>query len=114
MANKEVRLNKTVFDREQFDKVIDRNFSTFAQPIAAEDIPTIEEFFNLYQELFYEIPIQGSTQSHEYLVKKSSELVSFEKDTEDIQPLLDEIAQLRETILAQQEEIIQLSLPAVD
>lgn len=114
MAKKEIRLQKTVYNREQFDKVIDRNFNTFAQPVAPEDLPTVEEFFTLYQELFYEIPIQGTSQSHEYLVKKSSELVSFEKDTEDIQPLLDEIAQLRETILAQQEEIIQLSLPPVD
>jgi len=113
MAKREIRLQKTVFNKEQFDKVIDRSFNTFAQPILDDDTPSVEEFFNLYEELFYEIPIQGQDLSHEYLVKKSSELVSFEKDTEDIQPLLDEIAQLRETILAQQEEIIQLSLPQI-
>jgi len=41
------------------------------------------------------------------------ELVNFEKDTEDIQPLLDEITQLRTQILDYQQQIIELSTPSV-
>jgi len=110
MAN-EIQLQKTVFNRDQFDKVVDRSFKTFAQPIPVEDLPTVEEFFDLYEKLYYEIPIEGTTQSHTYLVQRSSELINFEKDTEDIQPLLDEIAILRQQILEYQQQIIELSAP---
>lgn len=110
MAN-EVRLQKTVFEKGNFDKVVDRSFNTFAQPIAVEDLPTVEEFFDLYEQLYYEIPIEGTTQSHQYLIQKSSELVDFQKDTEDIQPLLDEIAILREQILEYQQQLIEANTP---
>ncbi len=110
MAN-EVRLQKTVFEKDNFDKVVDRSFNTFAQPIAVEDLPTVEEFFELYEQLYYEIPIEGTTQSHQYLIQRSSELVDFQKDTEDIQPLLDEIAILREQILEYQQQLIEANTP---
>ena len=45
-------------------------------------------------KLYFEIPLQGDD-SHTTLITESSKLVEFEKDTEDIQPLLDEIASLR-------------------
>jgi len=110
MAN-EVRLQKTVFEKGNFDKVVDRSFNTFAQPIPVEDLPTVEEFFDLYEQLYYEIPIEGTTQSHQYLILRSSELVDFQKDTEDIQPLLDEIAILREQILEYQQQLIEANTP---
>jgi len=110
MAN-EVRLQKTVYDKGQFDKVVDRTFNTFAQPIPQEDLPTVEEFFNLYEQLYYEIPVEGETESHQYLIQKSSEITQFDNDTEDIQPLLDEIAILREQILEYQQQLIQANTP---
>lgn len=108
MAN-EVKIQKTVFQKEQFDKSIDREFKTFAQPVLEEEEPTVEQFFVDYENLYFEIPPEGETNSHEYLIKRSSELVNFEKDTEDIQPLLDEIAQLREQNLEYQQQIIELT-----
>jgi len=42
------------------------------------------------------------------------ELVDFEKDTEDIQPLLDEIAQLRGQLLEYQEQLIEANKPDID
>lgn len=110
MAN-EIRLQKTVYEKGNVDKVIDRTFSTFAQPVPVEDLPTVEEFFELYEQLYYEIPIEGVTQSHQYLVQRSSELLNFEKDTDDIQPLLDEIAILREQILEYQQQLIEANTP---
>ena len=110
MAN-EVRLQKTVFKKDNFDKVVDRSFTTFAQLIAVEDLPTVEEFFNLYEQLYFEIPIEGVTQSHQYLIQRSSELIDFQKDTDDIQPLLDEIAILREQILEYQQQLIEANTP---
>jgi hypothetical protein len=109
MAN-EVRIKKTVYNKEQLDKVVDRSFKTFAQPVPEEEAQiTVEEFFLAYEDLYFEIPIEGENNSHQYLIQRSSELVDFEKDTQDIQPLLDEIAQLRQLNLDQQQQIIELT-----
>lgn len=107
MAN-DVQIQKTVFNSTEFGKVVNRNFSTFTQPVPAEDTDTVDEFFRLYEKLYYVITPTGETDSHEYLIKKSSELVDFQKNTEDIQPLLDEIAQLREQLLQANQQILDL------
>ena len=107
MAN-EITIQKTVFSTTDFNKVIDSTFKTFTQPIPEEDPDTPEELFRLYEKLYYVIDVTGETNSHEYLVKKSSELLTFDRVTEDIQPLLDEIAQLRQENLALNQQILTL------
>jgi hypothetical protein len=104
----DIKIQKTVFSATEFNKVVDRSFTTFAQPVVEEDTDTIENFFRLYEKLYFEIDITGDTDSHEYLIRKSSELVDFEKNTEDIQPLLDEIAQLRTELLQANQQILNL------
>jgi len=94
MAN-EIQIKKTVYNKQQFNKVVDNEFKTFVQPVEEVDEITIAEFFDNYKKLYYELPLQGDS-SHTTLIVESSKLVEFEKDTEDIQPLLDEIAVLRE------------------
>ena len=91
----EVKIRKTVFNKEQFKKVVYNKFTTFTQPVDEIDDITISEFFDNYRKLYYEIPLQGDN-SHTTLIEESSKLVDFERDTENIQPLLDEIANLRE------------------
>jgi len=110
MAN-ELRISKTQLDKKDLDKVIDRSFKTFGQPDAAEAEFTVEDFFVEYENLFNEIPLNGKTNSHEYLIKTSGALLEFDKDTEDIEPLLDEIAQLRQQLLEANQEIIDLQQP---
>ena len=107
MAN-DIPIQKTVFSATEFNKVVDTTFKTFTEPVPAEDTDTVEEFFRLYEKLYYVIDITGETNSHEYLIKKSSELVTFDKVTEDIQPLLDEIAQLRQENLGLNQQILTL------
>lgn len=107
MAN-EIRLKKDVFNSEKYNKVIDRSFNEFIDPTPEQDTDTVEELFRLYEKLFFTIPINGDINSHEYILKRSSEIADFEKTTEDIQPLLDEIADLRRNLLESNEEIIQL------
>jgi len=107
-----VDLRKTVYNKTQFDKVVGgREFKTFIQ----EEITfSIEDFFREYENLFLSIPVNGATNSHEFLVRKSSELVGFQRTTEDIQPLLDEITSLREQLLTLQQENIDLQLGDVN
>jgi hypothetical protein len=107
MAN-DINIQKTVFSSVEFNKVVDTSFKTFTQPVPEEDLDTTEELFRLYEKLYYEIDVTGEVDSHEYLVKKSSELLNFDKVTEDIQPLLDEIAQLRQENLALNQQILTL------
>lgn len=95
----EVNLQKTVFDPIKFRKVIDTSFKTFTKPVIEIDTDTVDEFFRLYEKLFFNIPIFGESNSHEYLVKRSSEVYSSEDKSAEIQPLLDEITQLRQELL---------------
>jgi hypothetical protein len=105
--DKNVEIKKTVFDSTKFTKVIDRNFNTFVVPTTniADEIAT---FFQMYEDLYYEIDILGDINSHQYLVQKSSELLNFDAVTQDIQPLLDEIAQLRTDLLAANQQVLDL------
>jgi hypothetical protein len=103
-----IQITKTVFNTDKFNKVVDTSFKTFTQPVPEEDPDTPEELFRLYEKLYFSIDITGETNSHEYLIKKSSELVSYDAVTEDIQPLLDEIAQLREQNLALNQQLIDI------
>jgi len=107
MAN-DVKIKKTVYNSIEFQKVLPTSFTTFTQPVTEQDLLTVEEFFSLYEKLYYEIDVTGETNSHEYLVQKSSELLDFEKTSEDIQPLLDEIAQLREQNLQLNQQILDI------
>jgi hypothetical protein len=105
MAN--IKVKKTVYSKDDFEKAVDRSFTSFVEDTIEEDRDTGEELFRLYEKLYYEIPIEGSLNSHEYIVKKSSILANIEKDLSDIQPLLDEITQLREQLLLANQLLIE-------
>jgi hypothetical protein len=108
----EVRLTKTVIDRTKFNTVIDTSFKTFVKPVQVADPDTIEELFRLYDKLFFSIPATGDINSHQYLVTRSSEIYSTTDKSAEIQPLLDEIAQLRQDLLAANQEIVNLNIQA--
>jgi len=108
MANNPVPIRKTVYNKDHINKVVKREFTTFTQPVPEDTQLSIEDFFALYEELFYEIPINGDAGTHEYLVKRSSELYNLNDSTADIQPLLDEITNLRSQIIDNETEIIAL------
>jgi hypothetical protein len=110
--SKDIQIKKTVFSKDNFEKVIDRSFKTFAQPPEVEEQLTVQQFFVEYENLYYDIPPEGETNSHQYLIQKSSEIVDFDKNTDEIQPLLDEIAQLREEILSYQQQLIAANTPS--
>jgi len=105
-----IDLNKTVFEKRQYSKVIDTNFSQLGlKSPPPENIPpasSVDDFFSKYSELFYDIPESGDINSHEYLIKQSSAYIGFEGTNEDIQALLDEIASLREENLDLQKQLL--------
>lgn len=94
-----INLNKQVFDKKQYEKVIDTKFNQLVLPVTSSDFTqsiSVQQFFQYYDELFYVIPKVGDTNSHEYLVKTSSEYIDFQQNNEDIQALIDEVTLLRQ------------------
>jgi len=106
-----VNLNKQVYDKRQYTKVIDTSFKQLGVQTIQEQInqqPTVNDFFNMYNELFYNIPELGATNSHEFLIKKSSEYIEFDANQDEIIALQNEIAQLRTDLLNTQKQVIEL------
>jgi hypothetical protein len=106
MAEK-VKLQKTVKEKDDLKKVISSTFTTFVQPEDLPDTDTVSELFRLYDKLYLEIPLVGPL-SHTYLIEESSKLVDIQQDNQAIQPLLDEITDLRERLLLANEQIFEL------
>lgn len=106
MAEK-VKLIKTVQQKDQFSKVVPREFTTFVRETDQEAGDTVQELFRLYDKLYLDIPLQGP-QSHTYLLEESSKLVQVTQDNEEIQPLLDEINELRERLLIANQQLIEI------
>lgn len=110
-----INLNRNVFDKNAFKNTVD---TSFTQLVSTPDptffdinLATVEDFFILYNKFFYEIPQFGEVNSHEYLIKTSTEYIGFQQTNEDIQALLDEIATLRQEILDLQISSIGTSSP---
>lgn len=106
MAEK-YRLSKTVLNKNELGRVVDTEFSTFSQPTLDESNDTVQELFRLYNALYLEIPLEGP-QSHTYLIEESSKLIQVAQDTLDIQPLLDEISDLRQRLLDADQALLLL------
>ena len=103
-----INLNKKVFNKRDYQKTINTSFTQLDVKTVQEQIdeqPTVQEFFNLYNELFYEINELGETNSHEYLIKTSSQYIDFSKNDELVEAIQREIAQLREELLETQQQL---------
>ncbi len=100
------------YNRSELSKTIDTQFSEFitpaTPPAAAIKLPTIPEFFQYYQDLFFQIPKTGETNSHEYLVKTSGEYIGGAQVNEDILALQKEITQLRQDNLELQQSLLNI------
>lgn len=95
---RKIDLKKQVFGKSEYLKTIDTSFKELGVKTVAETIqdePNVEEFFALYNSLFYDIPAEGSTNSHQFLVEQSGEYINFNDQTEEIQALRAEITNLR-------------------
>ena len=101
----EIILNKTVYDKNQYQKVIDTSFTQLVNVTSSltASLPTIsvDQFFQYYQDLF----------SHQYLVVTSGAYIGSTTPTDDtIQALIEEVTQLRQENLDLQQQIISGSI----
>lgn len=108
-----VNLNRQVFNKQKFNDTVDTTFSELGvqQPDPSFfdlNLATVDDFFILYNRLFFEIPKEGAINSHTFLVKESGDYVGSQQVNEEIQALLQEITDLREENLTLRQENINL------
>ena len=106
-------LNRDVFNKVAFNNTIDTNFNELDQlepdlSFFDPNLATVEDFFNIYQNLFFQIPKFGDINSHQYLVVESTEYTNFIENQEQIEALLEEITELRQDNLQLQLDISEL------
>ncbi len=105
-------LVKEIYNKAEYIKTINTSFSELGAISITGDQqlqPSVEEFFGLYNSLFYDIPALGETNSHQYLVRTSGEYINFDEVNEEIQALQAEIAQLRSDLLTIQMENVRIA-----
>jgi hypothetical protein len=99
MANISFKSNS--FSRDNLEKLVDTRFKQLLKPTNTVDSEfTIEEFFTLYDDIFYQIPPEGEVQSHRFILNKTAEYLGVKTGDElNIQTLLNEITSLRQELL---------------
>jgi hypothetical protein len=97
----QIPIEKQVFDKISFSRIIDTNFSQLISPDTNEPAPsfTLDDFFQLYEQLFNQIPDNGDINSHKYILEREAEYLGISLDKEETQALLDEITSLRQQVL---------------
>lgn len=111
MAEERIDLRKEVFNKSQYTRTIDTEFTQLGVQTVEQQLAetfTVSDFFERYNELFYDIPIEGETNSHQYLARTSGEYANFENIEEEIVALREEISQLRQENLDLQRQNIEL------
>ena len=99
--SQEINLYKEVYGQNTYKRVVDTQFTQLVQPTTdqVEEDATVERFFELYEQLFFQIPLTGEINSHEYLVNRSSEYLGGSVITDNEKALIQEINSLRQQLL---------------
>jgi hypothetical protein len=107
----QIPIQRTVFDKDQFTKVVDTNFSQLINNQTLEEQPsfTLDDFFQLYDDLFNQIPREGDINSHQYILQREADYLGVQINKDDLQALLDEITSLRQEVLDSQTIINDLT-----
>ena len=102
MNTEKIDLIKEVFNKTEYLKTINTEFSELGTTTITEDQDnetTVEQFFQTYNDIFYDIPALGEINSHQFLIRTSADYINFEEVNEEIAALRAEIAQLRQDLL---------------
>jgi prefoldin subunit 5 len=96
-----VQLIKEVYGLNTYTTAVDTQFSELLQPSleVTASFVTIEQFFSYYNELFFQIPVSGSINSHTYLVERSQQYIGGSVIDAEKQALIEEINSLRQQLL---------------
>jgi hypothetical protein len=115
MVLQKIQIQKEIYNKNLLDKTINSQFTQLTNRINREaelraSIENIDEFFRLYDLLFFDIPKEGSFNSHQYLVNESISYIGSQQENSAIQALLDEIASLRQDNLELRQQLADQGL----
>ena len=111
----QVNLTKNSFSKTQYPKVINTEFTQLA-PIddsTSTQDATVDEFFLLYDKLFFDIPQRGNN-SHETLITTSTEYIGYNPLTTEIEALQQEITELRRQLLEERTSAVNTIADVLD
>tara|TARA_B100001093_G_C26471800_1_gene860964 strand:- start:284 stop:676 length:393 start_codon:yes stop_codon:yes gene_type:complete len=110
MKEKRFNIAKTSFPKSQYNKVINNSFTQLVTiPEVPLPPPTVGEFFELYNQLFFDIPKKGEINSHEFLIRESTQYVGDELPSLELEALLEEVTNLREQLLEANQKVLELT-----
>lgn len=98
----EVKLVKKTRGLSTYNKVVNTAFTELVSPPVPEAPivePNVESFFAAYEELFFDIPAEGTINSHQYLVQRSQEYLGGSVNDPEKQALIEEINSLKQQLL---------------
>ena len=73
-----LKLSKTVLTKTAYPNSINTSFlELVTPPPLLEETISVEEFFNLYNSIFYDIPAEGNINSHQFLIERSREYIGL-------------------------------------
>ena len=100
MSN-QVSLVKNIYNTREYESAIDNSFSELVTPnINVPDTGiTVSQFFDYYNQLFYDIPVDGEINSHVYLVQQSQQYIGGSVIDVEKQALIEEINALRQQLV---------------
>lgn len=107
----QISLDKNTFSKKDFEKLVNTRFSQLINnEVNAEDTFTLEDFFQLYDEVFDQIPKEGDIDSHRYILNREAEYLGIQLNEQiDVQALLDEITSLRNELLDANKTLLELN-----
>ena len=100
----QIDLVRQEFEKNRYNRNIDTSFSQFVAPTlpSASAPPSVQEFFQYYEQLFYVIPREGDNNSHRYLINTSEAYIGASDQSDELRALQEEITQLRIQLLQAQ------------
>jgi hypothetical protein len=106
-----IPIKSKVFNKDSFSKIIDNQFKQLINNNSENDNLefSLEDFFIIYEQLFYQIPKEGESNSHQYIINKEADYLGITLNNEDVQALLNEITVLRQEITSAQQTIQSLN-----
>lgn len=104
----EIDLKLENVSKQELKKITNSDFTYFNIPDSQENfIPTIDDFFRYYNQLFYDIPKEGDN-SHMELIENSSLYLNYSPNEEELNALREEIFSLRTENLELNKRILDI------
>lgn len=101
MAQDKVTLSRVIYGANSYPKVIDTTFRELITPDETQEELelSVDDFFQQYERLFFDIPLSGSINSHTYMIERSTQYLGGSVEDEEKRALIEEINSLRQQLL---------------